>query len=196
MRPQANQHYIALTTGSIISTSYDTGPYRILILSGPWYTRQDISCVYIWPRPVISIVCADQIPRPHQKPRESYLNDYSFDHEYGCWISDQGDVLNVHEYAPRHPRSLELLDPAPYSFQAGIDYSRSRYAWHCATCKQDFNAENTVSAPPRCPTCTGVWTIVRQIIMMPETRPGERNWSSYQRSLGFFATPDTMFPIR
>ena len=173
---------LGITTGDVVTTSYDTGPYIVRQITGPYTFQITFSYLAICPYPTIALVLAyaDQfntaaayINNVHQEPNGQYL-------------TDAGDEIIVEHPPSAPPAQMPLLashDATPeYVLQEGVDYNAGdSHVWHCSDCGLDFNAEKqTRHCGPACPRCTGRFPhIAIPIIMMGNGQPR----SSYVRAI-------------
>lgn len=192
---------LGIKVGDIVSTSYGTGPYRVISIHGPVWWEDNIFYLVVWPYPVISLVVVG--PDESEKANHHcFLNEI---HQEGeRWFNDSGDEIfllekdkfpKAPEPKPEQMDMFSLLKPAvenapkamplnePYKFQEGVDYSDPKHVFHCPICRVDYNGDywNNGHTCPRCPSGKHLGTM---IIIMPEIEPGEKAIGLYGRWMG------------
>lgn len=161
-RLRPNKRALGVSTGDIVTTSYNTGPYEVWDIQGPrLYSGGRYGPLFIWRRPHMSLVFTTPGTSPPEGAEYPRINDVV--HINGRWFSLGGrDELFVEHRSAAGQISLfgpEEPTAEPYRFQEGVDYDAEGRTWHCWACGRDFNADPTgLHCGPNCPddNCHGL----------------------------------------
>ncbi len=167
--PRPNQSGLGIRTGDIVRTSYDTGPYEVWQIYGPylWTDSTDYLAIYSAPQMGLQLI----------RPGEPFRG-----REHCFWInhiSRVGDrwFTGRDEMFVEHVNSVGQLDlfgpaeeiPAQYAWQEGVNYHVALgEVWRCWACGRDFNGRQTDRwCGPLCldSACHGVG---KAIVVLPE----------------------------
>lgn len=157
---------LGIETWDLVSTSYNSGPYRVTHVSRPTYWFAYIGGAHVTTYPTISIT---GISPDHQGPiqewHQFYLNNVR--REGDRWFAGDDEIYL--EKADARPAmempdlfSATADDPCerPYAFQNGVNYRvEDGLLWHCHRCARDFNTavewgtRDKAWRRPDCPHC-------------------------------------------
>lgn len=157
---------LGIHIGDIITTSYGTGPYVVTSIHGPHYVQRTIwgLCVTVHPEISVGLRCL-------KTDKDGFIINNIRRLPAGRWMS-RGDTIYVESVGVKSDHQGQLFDaltPAPYEFQAGVDYQQT--AWKCGNCGCDFNAPALDIPHPAlpCPRCLSQWqSIPIYVITYPE----------------------------
>jgi hypothetical protein len=143
---------LGIRTYDHVTTSYQTGPYTVRHIHGPFTHFKTVGSVIILEHPE---VCLTLSPTNDPKQRvHSYINNIP---QVGDrWFTALNDELFVSREpgpSPQFPPQtlLEIIDPPgtvcklpippPYPLNPNVDYDAGpQRTWHCEACTIDFNA--------------------------------------------------------
>jgi hypothetical protein len=153
--PENNPHTtiqsaFGIHTGDIITTSYNTAPYIIHHIHGPFTYFKDVGYLVILDHAEISLTLST--PNAKRKGTAGFINDIRQVNER--WYTAQNDELFITKpqlarvvpttlfdiFDP--PHQVDLLPTPPlYQLNPCVDYDAGpRRTWHCENCNADFNA--------------------------------------------------------
>jgi hypothetical protein len=141
---------LGIQTGDIITTSYNTGPYIIHHIRGPFTYFTGVGHLVILDHPEISLTLST--PNAKRKGTGGFINNIR--QVNNRWYTAQNDELfitrrQVVPLAPTTffdifdpPDQVEILPTPPlYQLNPSVDYDAGpRRTWHCDNCNVDFNA--------------------------------------------------------
>lgn len=141
---------LGIETGDILRTSYNTGPYKVLSIRGPYNTEQVGSELYILRDTCISV----RLQHTVSKGIDYWINGICKRDER--WLSGKDEIF-VEKPPKRANLPIDMFlsypqEPEPYCCQPDVDYSNT--VWKCEKCRRDYNWQ-----PPqrydriRCPFC-------------------------------------------
>ena len=148
--PPSKQSALGIQTGDHIATSYNTGPYIIHHIHGPFTYFTGVSHLVILDHAEISLTLST--PTAKRKGTAGFINNIRQVHDR--WNTAQNDELFITRpplvtLAPTTlfdifdpPNQVEPLPTPPlYQLNPSVDYDAGpRRTWHCDNCNVDFNA--------------------------------------------------------
>jgi len=144
------QGALGIHTGDIIATSYNTGPYIVHQIHGPFTYFTGVGHIAILDHPEVSLTLST--PNAKRKGDASFINNIrQVNHR---WYTAQNSELFItrQQLPSLQPTTLfDLFDPLrpvevlptppPYQLNPSVDYDAGpRRTWHCDDCNVDFNA--------------------------------------------------------
>lgn len=141
---------LGIRTHDQITTSYQTGPYTVRYIHGPFTHYKTVGSLIILDHLEISLALCST-----SNPKQRALSCINNIRQVGeRWFSASNDELFLsRELRPQlAPRSLlDIIDPPdevfslpiplPYQLDTNVDYEAGpRRTWHCQSCSVDFNA--------------------------------------------------------
>lgn len=148
--PDRIEEALGIRTHDRLTTSYQTGPYTVRYIHGPFTHFKTVGSLIILDHPEISLTLS-----PTNNPKQrvySYINNIR---QVGDkWFTALNDELFVSRELPLQlpPRTLlEIIDPPgtvytlpippPYQLNPNVDYDAGPLrTWHCEACTVDFNS--------------------------------------------------------
>ena len=142
---------LGIRTYDHVTTSYQTGPYIVRYIHGPFTHFKTVSSLIILDHPEICLTLSST-SNPKQRAAHSYINNIR---QVGDrWFTALNDELFVcREPIPQlTPQTLlEIIEPPatvytlpippPYTLNPNVDYDAGpQRTWHCEACIVDFNA--------------------------------------------------------
>lgn len=141
---------LGIHTADVVTTSYNTGPYIIHHIHGPFTHFTGVGHLVILDHPEISLTVST--PNAKRKGTGGFINNIRrVNHR---WYTAQNDELFITRpqlipFAPTtlfdifDPPEQVLVLPTPplYQLDPSVDYDAGpRRTWHCDNCNVDFNA--------------------------------------------------------
>jgi hypothetical protein len=148
--PSKIQSALGLQTADIITTSYNTGPYIIHHLHGPFTFFTGVGYLVILDHPEISLTLST--PNAKRKGTGGYINNIRQVNDRWYTAQNNEIFLTRPSNAPRAPTTLfDLMEPPHqvdilptpplYQLTPSVDYEAGpRRTWRCDDCNVDFNA--------------------------------------------------------
>jgi hypothetical protein len=197
------QHALGIQTRDLINTSYNSGPYVVRHIHGPFTYFKEIGSIVILDHPEISLALS---PSDSKQRASAYINNVR--EVNGRWYTALNDEVFITRPAlpsalPRNlfeiidpPDKIEFLPtPPPYQFNPNVDYEAGpRRTWHCETCNVDFNAIPT--SQYWCKHNCDSQTVAQQIFYVRAPQPDDRRSyiSYYVMTLNSYPYGPTKYP--
>ena len=155
---------LGIATGDIVTTSYNSGPYRVESIWGPKLWHSNWQEIIIWPYPIVCLGL--RYTDPDKRNAKAGINNIH--REGDQYFNANGDEIFVRKpRTPPPPTQISLFsnqDPKPYPFQSHVDYYASDgKVWHCSKCGEDFNADRPSRWRP--PDHCGGGSVIPIIVM-------------------------------
>jgi hypothetical protein len=154
---------LGISVGDIISTSYGSGPYRVVEISQPVKFSIRALHIVIRDHEVTHLKLADL---DGESKTPSYIGSIR---RVGSdrWATDMNDEIFVEKKGEVSGAQLDLFsvltpEAAPdYDFQAGCDYrAGAGKVWRCDGCGKDFNTAESSKRSASCPDCASGSTAI------------------------------------
>lgn len=173
---------LGIQTGDILNTSYNSGPYLVKSIHGPFTHFEEVSGIVILDHPEISLTLAT--PNAQRTGASGWISNVR---QVGDrWFSAMNDEILITrpEREPVLPVTLfDLIDSPdaveelpmqePYQLNPEVDYKAgSRRVFHCGSCNTDFNAVPTNKH--WCKHDCGTEMVAKQIYYVEAPAPDDR----------------------
>lgn len=147
------QSALGIQTGDMLNTSYNSGPYLVHSIHGPFTYFENSGSLVIIDHAEISLSLT--IPGAIRKGPSDYINNIrQVDHR---WFTAQNAEIFITRHEKPATQAASLFDifdppgtvevlpiPPLYQLNPKVNYKAGpRRAWHCESCHADFNAVPT-----------------------------------------------------